>query len=203
MKENNIRACGKRKFKHTTDSNHTKPIAPNLLNRNFDVSEPNTAWAGDITYIDTDEGWLYSAVVIDLFNREVVGWAFSHRINEELVIQALKNALVKRSPEHGCIFHSDRGSQYCGNEFRKMVRNNGLIQSMSRKGNCWDNACVESFFHTMKIEEVYQYRYPTRLKAKTSLIEYIEVFYNRLRKHSTLGYKSPVEYLTEFYKNLA
>ena len=179
MRENSIFAVGKKKYKHTTDSDHIKPVAENLVNRNFNVPAPGMVWAGDITYIYTEEGWLYFAVVIDLFNREVVGWALSSRINKAIVIRALSMAVMRKNPKKNCLFHSDRGSQYCSKDFRKKLSSNGFMQSMSRKGNCWDNACVESFFHTLKTEEIYRKKYFTRQQAKREIIEYIEVFYNR------------------------
>ena len=200
MKENGINACAKKKYRHTTDSEHKKPVAENLLNQKFDIQEPGIVWAGDITYISTNEGWLYLAVVIDLFNREIVGWSLDSRINESLVTNALVMAFLRKPPKKNCIFHSDRGSQYCSKNFRKKLESNDLKQSMSRKGNCWDNACVESFFHSLKVEEVYRNKYKTRKEAKRNVVEYMEIFYNRKRIHSTLNYKSPLQYERDWYK---
>ncbi len=178
----------------TTDSNHDKPIAPNLLKREFTVAKPNTIYVGDITYIPTREGWLYLAVVIDLFSRSVVGWSMGSRMTASLVNSALLMAIWKRKPAKGLIFHSDRGSQYASDSYQKTLSRHGVNPSMSRKGNCWDNAVAESFFHTLKIELVHHCNYETRAAARTSIFEYIEVFYNRQRSHSVNGYEAPLVY---------
>ena len=183
-----------RKFKVTTDSNHKLPIAPNLLNRNFYQDKPDQAYVADITYIPTLEGWLYLAVVIDLFSRRVVGWAMGGNMKASLVNDALLMAIWKRKPPKGLISHSDRGVQYASDSHRALLKEHGIIQSMSRKGNCWDNAVPESFFHTLKTELVYHETYETREQAKNSIFEYIEVYYNRVRMHSTNDYLSPIEY---------
>jgi len=194
MREENLQVQTKRKFKVTTDSNHDKPIAPNLLKREFTVADPNIVYVGDITYIPTREGWLYLAVVIDLFSRTVVGWSMGSRMTSSLVNSALLMAIWKRKPVKGLIFHSDRGSQYASDSYRKLLSNHGIFSSMSRKGDCWDNAVAESFFHTLKIELVHHCDYKTRIDARTSIFEYIEVFYNRQRSHSVNGYEAPLVY---------
>jgi len=194
MREEGLKVQTKRKFKVTTDSNHDKPIAPNLLERNFTVATPNTAYVGDITYIPTREGWLYLAVVIDLFSRAVVGWSMGSRMTAGLVNSALLMAIWTRKPAKGLIFHSDRGSQYASDSYREILNNYGINASMSRKGDCWDNAVAESFFHTLKIELVHHDDYETREEARASIFEYIEVFYNRQRSHSFIGYEAPLVY---------
>jgi len=194
MCQDGIRARTVKKWRATTQSQHRFPVAANTLERAFTVEAPNRVWAGDITYVWTLEGWLYLAVLLDLYSRRVIGWAMSQRITVELTEQALTMALAKRAPMAGLLHHSDRGSQYAATSYQRVLDKYGLIPSMSRKGNCWDNACVESFFGTLKRELVYQRRYVTREEARQDLFEYIEVFYNRQRRHSTLGYHSPAEY---------
>ena len=194
MKKNKIRAKTKRKFRVTTDSKHKLPVVSNLLDRNFSPNNPNEVWASDITYIWTREGWLFLAVVVDLFSRQVVGWSLHKRMPKELVLSALRQAYFRRKPGPGLIFHSDRGSQYCSQEFRQQLDVYGMIQSQSRKANCWDNACVESFFHTLKTEAIYHEDFKTRTQAETMIFEWVEAFYNRKRLHSTLGYKTPVDF---------
>lgn len=194
MREEELEVQTKRKFKVTTDSNHDKPIAPNLLEREFTVAVPNTAYVGDITYIRTREGWLYLAVVIDLFSRAVVGWSMDSRMTASLVNSAILMAIWKRKPAKGLIFHSDRGSQYASDSYREILSDYGVNASMSRKGDCWDNAVAESFFHTLKVELVHHYDYETREEARASIFEYIEVFYNRQRSHSVIGYAAPLVY---------
>lgn len=194
MRTNDIRAKMKRKFKATTDSGHNLPVAKNLLNRQFKVDNPNRVWVSDITYIWTTEGWLYLAVILDLFSRQIVGWAMSDGITQDIVTSAFSQALWRRKPKAGLMFHSDRGSQYAADGFRSLLAGRGFIQSMSRKGNCYDNAVAESFFHTLKTEVIYHEKYLTRDQARQSVFEYIEMFYNRKRKHSTLGYRSPCEF---------
>jgi transposase InsO family protein len=194
MKANAIVGKAKKKFKATTNSKHNLPVAENLLEQNFVAAKPNTKWVGDITYIWTMEGWLYLAVILDLFSRQVVGWAMSDRLKSGFVIEALRQAIGRRNPDSGCIFHSDRGIQYACDDFRAELKANGFIQSMSRKDNCYDNAVAESFFHTLKTEHVYDYRYETRAAARQSIFVWIEMIYNRRRKHSALGNRSPVSF---------
>jgi len=184
----------KRKFKVTTHSKHKLSVAPNFLNREFKVDTPNKAWVSDITYIWTAQGWLYLAIVLDLFSRQVVGWAISRRINRKLVISALRMAIGKRRPKPGLIFHADRGSQYCSAEFQKLLKNHHMICSMSRKGDCWDNAVAESFFASLKTERAFYRKYQTRDEARQDIVNYIEMFYNSKRMHSYLGYLSPREF---------
>ena len=194
MKNNGIRSKTKRKFRVTTDSKHSLAIAPNLLKRNFSPEKANQTWAGDVTYIWTREGWLYLAVVIDLFSRQVVGWSLEKTMTSDLVTSALQEALTKRTPGVGLIFHSDRGSQYCSRSFRKQLKRFRMLQSQSRRANCWDNACVESFFHTLKTEALYHEDFKTREEVRNFIFEWVEAFYNRTRIHSTLGYKSPIDF---------
>lgn len=194
MREENLMVKTKRKFKITTDSNHDKPIAPNLLERKFSVDTPDTVYVGDITYIPTREGWLYLAVVIDLFSRVVVGWSMNSCMTADLVNSALLMAILTRKPAIGLISHTDRGSQYASDSHMKIQIDHGVEPSMSRKGDCWDNAVAESFFHTLKTELIYQIDYETRAEARTSIFEYIEVFYNRQRLHSSNGYEAPLVY---------
>lgn len=198
MQENNIVGKAKRKFKATTDSNHALAIAPNLLNQQFTVDSPNQVWAGDITYISTKEGWLYLAVVIDLFSRKVIGWAMEKRMTKELVINALIMAYWQRKPKSEVIFHSDRGSQYASNDFRNHLKKYGFIPSMSGRGNCFDNAVVETFFHSLKVELVHGSKFETRENARSEIFNYLEVFYNRFRLHSTLNYCTPFEFEQEY-----
>lgn len=194
MKENNIRAKSSRKFIATTNSDHNFPVAENILNRDFSASAPNQKWVSDITYIQTNEGWLYLCIVMDLYSRRIIGWSMDDNMKTELVIKAVDMAVNSRETTEGLIFHSDQGVQYASNKFRNKLENLGFIQSMSRKGNCWDNACAESFFHTLKTEELYNHKFKTREEAKSCIFEYIEVFYNRTRKHSFLGYLNPVKF---------
>lgn len=194
MKAQGLFCKTKRKFKATTDSTHNLPIAPNVLNREFSVNKANHVYVSDITYIHTDEGWLYLAVVIDLFSRKVVGFAMDKRIKADLVNSALLMALWQRKPARGLISHSDRGSQYASNSHKEILETHGITQSMSRKGDCWDNAVAESFFHTLKVELVHHEKFKTREAAKMAIFEYIEVYYNRKRMHSANDYLSPVEY---------
>lgn len=183
-----------RKFKAATNSKHDLPVAPNLLDRKFEVTKPNRVWASDITYIWTAEVWLYLAVIMDLFNRRVVGWSMNNRITRRLVMDAFRMALWIRRPGPGLIHHSDRGSQYCSYDFQKLLKANGAISSMSRKGDCWDNAVTESFFGTLKTERVFFLNYKTRDEARRDIVDYIEMFYNSKRRHSYLGYLSPREF---------
>jgi putative transposase len=194
MRVEGIRAKTVKKWRATTDSGHTWPVVTNTLNRQFQIEQPNRVWAGDITYVWTTEGWLYLAVVLDLYSRIVIGWAMGHRLTVDLAERALTMALANRKPTAGLLHHSDRGSQYAATSYQRLLGEHGITSSMSRKGNCWDNACVESFFGTLKRELVYHRHYATRDEATLDIFEYIEVFYNRRRRHSTLGYDSPAEY---------
>ena len=194
MKEQNLFCKLTRQVKATTDSNHNKPIADNLLQRQFKVMAPNRYWVGDISYIPTQEGWLYLATVIDLYSRKIVGWSMSDRLKAELVNNALLMAIWQRKPLKGLIWHTDQGSQYASHSHRKILKQHQLIQSMSRKGNCWDNAVAESFFHTLKTELTHHHIFKTRQEAKNAIFEYIEVFYNRIRIHSTTNYCSPTQF---------
>lgn len=189
-----IMAKTRRRFKITTDSKHDYPIKENVLNREFRTTTPDTRWAVDISYIPTGEGWLFLAVVIDLFSRKVVGWAMDGNMKTGLVKSALLMAINDRKVSRGLIHHSDRGSQYASYDYQSVLSDHSIISSMSRKGNCWDNAVVESFFHTLKTELIYHNIYKTREEAAQSIFEYIVVFYNRKRRHSTLGYQSPEMY---------
>jgi putative transposase len=193
MRKDGLRAKIIRKFKATTNSKHDLPVAPNLLNREFTQTQPNRAWAADITYIWTNEGWLYLAVVMDLFSRSIVGWSMSERMTRTLVIDAFTLAVKRRNPPRGLLHHSDRGSQYASADFQRLLAKYGAVCSMSRKGNCWDNAPVESFFGFLKREHVFHNRYLTRAQARQSIFDYIERFYNRKRIHSSLGFKTPSE----------
>jgi len=194
-----LRCKQKRKFRVTTDSGHKLPVAPNLLNREFVVTAPNKAWVSDITYIPTDEGWLYLAGVKDLFNGEVVGHAMSERMGLPLVTQALFRAASAKRPLPGLILHSDRGSQYCARDYQKLLCQFGMKASMSRKGDCWDNAPMESFWGTLKNELVHHRKFETRQQARQEISEYIEVFYNRQRKQKKLGYLSPAKFMQRYY----
>ena len=194
MRGAGIRANTVKKWRTTTQSSHRLPVAENTLNRQFTVEAPNRVWAGDITYVWTTEGWLYLAVILDLYSRLVIGWAMGQRLTGELAEQALLMALANRQPRAGLVHHSDRGSQYAATRYQQMLTMHGLTPSMSRRGNCWDNACVESFFGTLKRELVYHRHYATRNEATQDIFEYIEVFYNRKRRHSALGFDSPAEY---------
>jgi transposase InsO family protein len=194
MREAGIRSRAKKKFKATTNSRHHLPVAPNLLNQKFTVDAPDRTWVGDITYIHTQQGWLYLAVLLDLFNRKVVGWATSSRLNRQLAIDALEMALDQRTPAPGLMHHSDQGCQYASGDYQKLLSKNGMTCSMSRKGNCYDNAVAESFFHLLKTEWVNHHRYLSRSEAVSSLFYYIEIFYNRKRRHSVLDYATPQEY---------
>ena len=194
MRENVMLANTQRKFKATTNLKHRLPIAPNLVNQDFGADGPNRLWVGDITYVGTDEGWMYLAKVMDVFNRETIGWSVDKRIAKSLVKTAMLRAINKRNPTGSPIFHSDRGNQYASYAFRRLLAANRIRQSMSGKGNCYDNAIAESFFETLKTELIYQNKYQTRQEAKQDLFEHIEVFYNRKRLHSALGYMTPVGY---------
>lgn len=194
MREKGLRGRQKRVHRVTTDSRHEYPVSPNLVQREFSAAGPNQVWVSDITYIATWEGWLYLCIVLDLYSRMVVGWAMESHMRAELATGALVMAVTHRRPSEGLIFHSDRGIQYASNTFREKLASYKMIQSMSRKGDCWDNACAESFFATLKTEEVFRRTYKTREQARESIFHYIEVFYNRRRKHSFLDYLSPADF---------
>jgi putative transposase len=192
LKRQGLGPAYKRPYRVTTDSAHNKAIAPNGLNRRVDGWQVNQAWVADITYIATDEGWLYLACVMDLASRKIVGWSMSERMKADLVCQALNSAYWRRKPPAGLIMHSDRGSQYASDEHRKLIKDYRMIQSMSRRANCWDNAVMESFFKTLKVERVHTMRYDTRTLAKLDIVNWIEGFYNQRRLHSSIGYQTPV-----------
>lgn len=202
MKENQIRSKTVKKYKATTNSKHHLPIYPNLLNQQFKVDHPGQVWVGDITYIWTSEGWLYLASIMDLYSRRLIGWAMGERMTKELVITALKRAMVTQPPTKGLIHHSDRGSQYASNDYQDLLREKELITSMSRKGNCYDNACIESFHGIIKRELIFHESYKTRNQAKRSIFEYIVSFYNYKRIHSTNEYMAPIVYEKLYYKRL-
>jgi transposase InsO family protein len=194
MKQHGIVAVQHRKYRPTTDSKHGFPVAPNRLGRNFEADQRNRIWVADITYIPTDEGWLYLATELDLYSHRIVGWSLSSRISRQLVLDALEMAVGLRRPGTGLIHHSDRGVQYACGDFQKLLKRHGMVASMSRKGDPYDNAVAESFFRTLKVELVYLRRFRTRAEAKAAIVEFIELFYNRWRRHSSLGYLSPAEY---------
>lgn len=197
LQRQGLRAKAARRYKATTNSRHNLPVAENLLNQNFSTERPNQAWVSDITYIQTDEGWMYLAVVLDLYSRKVVGWAMDSRMTATLVCDALLMALFRRKFPRGVIVHSDRGSQYCSKEHRSLMEYYGLVPSMSAKGNCYDNAAMESWNHSLKVEAIHGERFITREQAKAEVFDYIEVYYNRSRLHSTLGYVSPDQFELE------
>jgi putative transposase len=194
MRKAGIRSRVKKRFKATTNSKHKLAVAPNLLNQDFTAEAADCIWAGDITYILTDQGWLYLAVLLDLFNHKVLGWATSSRINTELVTAALEMALSHRQLQPGLVHHTDRGSQYASADYQKLLAEHGIVCSMSRKGNCYDNAVVESFFSRLKSEWTNHYHYQTRQEAIESLFYYIEIFYNRKRRHASISYVTPQQY---------
>lgn len=191
MLRQGLRAKAAKKFKATTNSKHNLPVAPNLLQQDFTATGPNQKYVSDITYLWTDQGWLYLATVIDLYSRLVIGWAMSERMTAQLVCDALQMALWRRRMPRGVIVHSDRGSQYCSGAYQDMIKRHDLLCSMSAKGNCYDNACAESFFHTLKVEAIHGERFSTRMEMRQTVFEYIEVDYNRTRRHSANGYISP------------
>ena len=193
MKQHGIKARGKRRYVVTTDSRHNLPIAPNLLDRQFQPDQPNAVWTSDITYIPTDEGWLYLAAVIDLYSRQVVGWSMQPHMQTSLVSDALRMAWFRRHPDAGLIFHSDRGSQYCSHEFQSILKQYGMQSSMSRRGNCWDNAPTESLWGSLKVGRLHGMRFETRRQAMDEVIDWL-TFYNHRRLHSTLGYISPMQF---------
>lgn len=194
MRTENIQSKIRKKWVVTTNSKHKYPVAPNLLNRKFTVAAPGLVWVSDLTYIKTKQGWLYLTVVIDLFDRKVIGWALSNTmLTIETSVPALKMALSNRTRSEDLIFHSDRGVQYACNDFRKLITKKGIVQSMSRKGNCWDNAVAESFFKSLKVESLYHYNFKSKNEARREVFQYIEIWYNRKRRHSALGYATPLE----------
>jgi transposase InsO family protein len=197
MRLHGWRAKAARKFKATTNSNHKLPVAPNLLQQNFAASRPNEKWVSDITYVWTEEGWLYLAVVMDLYSRMVVGWSMSERMTSNLVMDALQMAIWRRKRPRGVIIHSDRGSQYCSHDYQKLLAENGFICSMSKRGDCYDNASMESWNHSFKVEAIHGEKFLTRADAKSHVFDYIDVYYNRKRLHSRLGYQSPVYFETQ------
>ena len=203
MRKAGVSYTYKKKFKPTTDSNHNLPLAKNLWNRKFNVDQPNTTWCADISYLWTNEGWLYLAVVIDLYSRQAVGWAISKQMKVSLAKEALEMAYFRRRPGKGLLHHSDRGSQYAAHQYQDQLKQYGMTCSMSRKGDCWDNSVVESFFHRLKTECTHQKRYLSREEARADVIDYIEMFYNSNRLHSTLGYLSPNDFENEIRKNAA
>ena len=194
MRQEGIQARRKRKFRRTTDSKHALPVAPNVLQRDFEADAPNEAWVTDITYIWTLEGWLYLAAILDLFSRRVVGWAMSTSLDRGLALDALQMALQARQPPPGLVHHSDRGCQYASHDYRAVLDAHGIVCSMSRKGDCWDNAVAESFFGSLKAELINDMDFATRAEARSAIFDYIEVFYNRRRRHSYLGFLSPADH---------
>ena len=194
MRDNGLKARQKRRFKKTTDSNHGGPVAPNHLDQDFATAAADQKWAADISYIWTAEGWLYLAIVLDLFSRRIVGWAVSDRLKKDLALSALQRALVLRQPKAGILHHSDRGSQYCSYDYQRMLGGHGFVLSMSGKGNCYDNAMVETVFKTIKSELIWRTSYQSRHQAENAIARYIDGFYNPVRRHSALGYKSPIRF---------
>jgi putative transposase len=203
MNQLGIHARVKRQFVTTTDSNHALPIAKNVLNRQFSATEPDRTWVGDITYIPTQQGWLYLAIIVDLFSRRVVGWSMADHMRTDLVLTALDSALGQRiaSPS-GLVFHSDRGSQYASDDYQRVLKTAGITCSMSRRANCWDNAVAESFFGTLKTEFVHRHHFADQSIARTGIAEWIEVFYNRQRLHSSIGYVAPVQFEENYWRTL-
>lgn len=202
MKEMDLRCKTVRKFVVTTDSSHKEAAAPNLLDRQFSVSKPNTVWVTDITYMKVGRNWFYLTVFIDLFSRAIVGWDLSDSLEKSSVIRAFKKSLVRRRPPEGLMVHSDQGVQYASHEFRKLLMEHGCIQSMSRRGNCWDNAVAESFFHTLKTQMVYHRKFSDKQEAEIALFQYIEAYYNRRRRHSSNGWLSPAQFETTRQGNM-
>ncbi len=194
MKENGLQCKSVKKFKVTTDSRHNNPVAENILNRNFTVSSPNRAWVSDLTYLQVGRKWCYLVVFIDLYSRAVVGWDLSTSLERHSTIFALQKAIMRRNPGPGLMIHSDRGIQYASSDFREFLEKKGFVQSMSRKGNCWDNAVAESFFHTLKTQYTHHVKIIDFQAAERGLFNYIEAYYNRRRKHSSNGYKSPADF---------
>ncbi len=200
MREMRLKSKTIKKYVATTDSNHKEPVAPNILNREFSVAEPNKVWVSDITYLKVGRKWHYLTVFIDLFSRIVVGWDLSNSLERHSMLHAFHKALLRRNPDSGLLVHSDRGIQYACHDFRKQLKEKGFVQSMSRKGNCWDNAVAESFFHTLKTQLIFHRRFQDRQEAEQVLFNYIEAYYNRRRRHSSNGYKSPAIFENEWQK---
>jgi transposase InsO family protein len=200
MRCNDIRARQSKRYKVTTQSNHSHPVAPNVLDRNFKAERPNEKWVSDITYISTTEGWLYLATVMDLYSRKIVGWAMDKSMTSDLACKAFKMAMANRQPKSGLVHHSDRGSQYAANAYQALLKQHRCLVSMSRKGNCWDNAPMESFFATLKNELIHHRVYQTRTEAKSDIFAYIEGFYNRTRLHSTLDYQCPEQFEQAYFR---
>ena len=200
MKEMGLKCRATKKFVVTTDSKHSEPVAPNILDRQFTTDSPNAAWVSDITYVKVGSKWNYLTVFMDLYSRIVVGWDLSESLDRHSMIHAFQKALWRRSPPAGLLVHSDRGVQYASADFRNLLKKNQFVQSMSRKGDCWDNAVAESFFHTLKTQCLYHNRFLNKADAEQALFTYIEVYYNRRRRHSTNGYKSPASYEAEWEK---
>lgn len=194
MKALGMKAVAAKKFKVTTDADHGHPSAPNLLAQDFTADQPNQKWASDLTYIWTDEGWLYLTTVMDLFSRSIIGWSMHKRMTKQLICDALTMALWRRGFPQDVVVHSDRGSQYCSGKYQQLLKDNKLKCSMSGRGNCYDNAVMGSFFHTLKVEQVHRERYCTREQARRSVFEYIEAYYNTIRRHSANGNMSPIQY---------
>ena len=203
MRVHGVHAVHRRRYRVTTDSKHDRPVAANVLNRDFNVEGANRVWVADITYIRTYQGWLYLAAILDLYSRRIVGWALESHMREDLVLQALDMALHDRRPERGLLHHSDQGRQYAAGDYQTRLTDSGISCSMSRKGNCWDNAVMESFFHTLKVECVYQTRYHTFAEARRDIFGYIAGFYNTHRLHSALGYMSPTDYEADQTRQVA
>lgn len=203
QKEHRLYSKRKRKFKITTNSNHKLPVADNLLNQDFKTDRPAAVWVTDISYIHTLEGWLYLATVKDIFTKEIVGWATADNMRTKLCLKAIKNAVMRHQPPSGLIHHSDRGIQYCSKEYQEYLRKQGMICSMSRKGNCYDNACAETFFSTIKCEMLYHHQYKTRAAAYDDIFWYIEIYYNRKRRHQALEYLTPSEFKRRYYGQIA
>ena len=200
MRQRGLAARRRRRYRVTTDSRHPFPVAANVLARQFTAPAPDAVWVTDITYIPTGEGWLYLAVILDLYSRGIVGWAMSERITRQLTLDALGMALARRRPPPGLLHHSDRGSQYASGDYQTALGRQGIVGSMSRRGDCWDNAVAESFFATLKVELVHEALWPTRAAARTALFDYIEVFYNQQRRHSSLGFLSPLAFERQWHQ---
>jgi transposase InsO family protein len=200
MRRRGLAARRRRRYRITTDSRHPFPVAANVLARQFTAPAPDAAWVTDITYIPTGEGWLYLAVILDLYSRRIVGWAMSDRLTRQLALDALGMALARRQPAPGLLHHSDRGSQYASGDYQTALGRQGIVGSMSRRGDCWDNAVAESFFATLKVELVHDALWPTRAAARTALFDYIEVFYNQQRRHSSLGFLSPLAFERQWHQ---
>lgn len=199
QKKHGLYSMRKKKYKATTNSNHKLPVAENILNQNFNVDKPGKVWVTDITYIATGQGWLYLATVKDLFTKQIVGWASADNMRTELCLRALNNAVMRHKPSKGLIHHSDRGVQYCSHDYQALLKKHNMICSMSRKGNCFDNACAETFFSTIKCELLYNTQYATREQARRDIFWYIETFYNRQRRHQALNYMTPYAFAQKYY----